>query len=39
MRSPDLGATVIDFMTILESIDFSMFEKFSNVADEISQNP
>ena len=39
MRSPDLGATVTDFMTILESIDFSMFEKFSNVADEISQNP
>ena len=36
MRNPDVGATVIDFMTILESIDDSNFERFSNVADEIS---
>ena len=36
MRSPDLGATVTDFMTILESIDYRKLEKFSNVADEIS---
>ena len=36
MRNPDLGATVTDFMAILESIDYSKFEKFSNVADEIS---
>ena len=36
MRNPDLGATVTDFITILESIDYSKFERFSNVADEIS---
>ena len=36
MRNPDLGATVMEFMAILESIDYSKFEKFSNVADEIS---
>ena len=29
-------ATVTDFMTILEFIDYSKFERFSNVADEIS---
>ena len=29
-------ATVMDFMAILESIDYSKFERFSNVADEIS---
>ena len=36
MKYPDLGATVMDFMAILESIDYSKFERFSNVADEIS---
>ena len=37
IRNPDLGATVTDFMAILESIEYSKFEKFSNVADEISE--
>ena len=36
MRNPDLGATFMDFMAILESIDYSKFEGLSNVADEIS---
>ena len=36
MRNSDLGATVMDFMAILESIDYSKLERFSNVADEIS---
>ena len=36
MRNPDLGRTVTNFMAILESIDYSKFERFSNVADEIS---
>ena len=36
MRIPDLGATVMDFMAILESTDYSKFERFSNVADDIS---
>ena len=36
IRNPDLGATVMDFMAILESSYYSMFESFSNVADEIS---
>ena len=36
MRNPDLGATVTDFMAILESIDYSKFERFSNAANEIS---
>ena len=35
MENPDLRATVTDFTTILESIDYSKFEKSSNVADEI----
>ena len=39
MGNPDLGATVTDFMAVLQSIDYSKFERFSNVADEIySQN-
>ena len=38
MRNPDLGATVADFMAILQSLDYSKFERFSNVADEISAN-
>ena len=33
--NPNLGVTVTDFMAILQSIDYSMFERFSNVADEI----
>ena len=36
MGNPDLGATVTDFMAILQSTDYSKFERFSNVADEIS---
>ena len=37
MRSHDLGAAVTDFTAILGTIDFSQFERFSNVADEISE--
>ena len=36
MGNPDLGATITDFMAILQSIDYSKFKRFSNVADEIS---
>ena len=36
MGNPDLGATVTDFIAILQSIDYSKFERFYNVADEIS---
>ena len=36
MGNPYLGATVTDFIAILQSIDYSKFERFSNVADEIS---
>ena len=36
MENSDLGATVTDFMAMLESIDYSKFETFSNAADEIS---
>ena len=32
MGNPDLGGTATDFMAILES----KFERFSNIADEIS---
>ena len=32
MGNPDLGATVADVMAILQSIDYSNFENFSNVA-------
>ena len=35
LGNPDLGATVTDFMAILQSIDYSKFERFSNVADKI----
>ena len=35
MRDPELGETVMNFMAILESIDYSKFERFSNLADEI----
>ena len=36
MENPDLGATITDFMVILQPLDYSKFERFSNVADEIS---
>ena len=36
MRNRDLGAAVTDFMQISKFIDYSKFEKFSNVANEIS---
>ena len=36
MRNPDHGATAINFIAILQSIDYNKFERFSNVADEIS---
>ena len=36
LGNPDLGATVNDFMALLQSIDYSKFKRFSNVADEIS---
>ena len=36
MRNPDLAATFMGFMAILESIDYSKFERFSNATDEIS---
>ena len=36
MRDPELGETVMNFMAILETIDYSKFERFSNAADEIS---
>ena len=36
MGNPDLGATVTDFMSVLQSIDYSKVKRFSNVADEIS---
>ena len=35
MRNSDLSATATDFTAILDSIDFSKFGRFSNVADEI----
>ena len=36
MGNPDLGATSTNFIAILQSIDYSKFESFSNVVDEIS---
>ena len=36
LGNPDLGATVTDFMVILQFIDYSKFGRFSNVADESS---
>ena len=39
MGNPNLGATVNDFMEILQFIDYNKFERFSNVADEISATP
>ena len=32
--NPDLGATGTNFMAILQAIDYSNFERFSNLADE-----
>ena len=34
-ENPDLGATVTNFMAIFQFIDYSKFERFSNVVDEI----
>ena len=39
MRNPDLGATVTDFMAMLESIVYNKFERFSNVADDFYKTP
>ena len=39
MGNPDIGVAVIDFMAILQSIDYNKFQRFSNVADEISTRP
>ena len=36
LGNPDLGATVNDFMAILQSTDYCKFERFSNGADENS---
>ena len=36
MGNPDLGATVADFVAILDSIDYSKFKRSSNLANEIS---
>ena len=36
MGNPDLGAAGTNSMAISQSIDYSKFETFSNVADEIS---
>ena len=36
MGYPDLGATVTDFIAILQYIGYSKLERFSNAADEIS---
>ena len=36
MEIPDLSATGTSVMAILQSIDYTKFGRFSNVADEIS---
>ena len=36
MGNPDHSATAINFVTMPQSFDYNKFEKFSNVADEIS---
>ena len=36
MENPHLGVIVTNFKVILQSINYSNFERFSNVADEIS---
>ena len=36
MGKPDRGATAINFIATLQSIDYNKFQRFSNVADEIS---
>ena len=35
MGNPDLGATGTNFMAILQSTDYSKFERFTNVVDEL----
>ena len=39
MGDPDHDATATNFMAISQSIDHNKFERFSNVADEISVKP
>ena len=36
MGNPDPRATATDFMAILQSTDYSKFERFSDVADKVS---
>ena len=36
MGNPDHSATAINFVTMPQSFDYNKFEKFSNLADEIS---
>ena len=36
MGKPDHSATAVNFMAILQSIDYNKFERFLNVADKIS---
>ena len=36
LANPDLGATVTNFIAILQSIDYSKFERFFNLAGYIS---
>ena len=36
MENPDHGANVINFMAILQSIDYNEFERIWNASDEIS---
>ena len=36
MGNLDHGTAAVNFMAILQSIDYNKFESFSNVADEIS---
>ena len=35
-KNTNLGATIVDFMAILQSTDYSKFERFFKVADKIS---
>ena len=36
MRNPDHGAAAVNFIAILQFIDYNKLERFSNVADKIS---
>ena len=35
MENPDLGETVTDLIAILQSINYSKFDRFFNAADEL----